>query len=450
MTGSSAAAITAATRGPGVPRWLDVILSALLGPRDGPHSPLWLSGWTVVRLIGPGSVPLAYVLWGAAFTLLRTDYTGAGIFALPIAVVLAVPVIGARYLPKTSWFVSVGGVVLTGLFITPDGEKPWPWIVPGMFAYWVAQYAIGLRGRTRTAVASWLVANLVAVGVSLTGAGFFTVPYLTLGAVFSALTLVLGVGVRLRAQAQARILEEERLTEQERARRSLLEERARIARDLHDVVAHHMSVISVQASTASYRIPDVSADAVAEFDSIAESARQSLAEMRRLMGVLRGDDAEVQRTPQPGLADLERLVDSTRQAGIPVQLAVADLPDPPPGTVDLTAYRVVQEALSNVVRHAPGAATRVEVSATPSGLSLRVINGPAGPEPAAEPGARRTGHGLAGMRERVAMLDGEMSAGPRPEGGFAVEALLPVEWSTARPGTARSAAGSHAVEEGTT
>ncbi len=171
-------------------------------------------------------------------------------------------------------------------------------------------------------------------------------------------------------------MEQETISEAERSRRTLLEERARIARELHDVVAHHMSVITVQADSAPYRIPELPEAAREEFGSIAASARESLAEMRRLLSVLRSDGGEGERAPQPGLDRLQQLVEATVRAGVPAELRLAaDLGDVPQA-VDLSAYRIVQEALANVVRHAPGAATRVSVRADGEWLTVLVVNGP--------------------------------------------------------------------------
>ncbi|MFE7122361.1 sensor histidine kinase, partial [Streptomyces sp. NPDC057654] len=225
------------------------------------------------------------------------------------------------------------------------------------------------------------------------------------------------------------------VSEAERARRTLLEERARIAREMHDVVAHHMSVITVQADSAPYRLGGVPPETGEEFAAIAATARESLTEMRRLLGALRGTDgrggtgtAGVERAPQPGLAELDRLAESTVRAGVPVELSVEPGPDtaPVPGAVDLSAYRVVQESLANVVRHAPGAATRVSVAPDRTGVSVVIVNAPSAAVPGAPLESGGTGHGLVGMRERVRLLGGTLEAGPLPDGGFRVAARFPL------------------------
>jgi signal transduction histidine kinase len=203
----------------------------------------------------------------------------------------------------------------------------------------------------------------------------------------------------------------------------VLEERTRIAREMHDVVAHHMSMIAVQAETAPYRLPDLPEPARAEFTAIAGAAREALTDMRRLLGVLRSEGSEPLTAPQPGLADVPELVAATQRAGVHTELDVAE-GEPPPEAVGLAAYRIVQEALANASRHAPGAAVRVEIRPWTADLSLRVHNGPPRSAPESAPGE---GHGIAGMRERVTLLGGEFSAGPTAEGGFAVAARLPYE-----------------------
>ena len=198
-------------------------------------------------------------------------------------------------------------------------------------------------------------------------------------------------------------------------------ERARIARDLHDVVAHHVSAIAVQAETARLTTEGLPDEGKAHFEAIGQTARDALAEMRRLLGVLREDAAgEAERAPQPGLALLNELVDTARAAGTEVNLTLQGQVVPLPPGVDLCAYRIVQEALTNARRHAPGAAVEVELVYGTDTLRLRVRDhgpGPSDPD--------YDGHGLLGMRERALMVGGTLSAMP-VEGGFAVEAELPI------------------------
>jgi signal transduction histidine kinase len=193
---------------------------------------------------------------------------------------------------------------------------------------------------------------------------------------------------------------------------------------MHDVVAHHLSLMAIQAGSASYRLSGLPEPAREEFASLSRAARAALTDMRRLLGVLRSDQP-AERTPQPQLADLPELTAAARRAGVAVELAVPAACGPVPPSVGVCAYRIVQEALSNAGRHAPGAAVTVHVAHADGHLNLQVTNGPAASGlPAANAG--QPGHGLAGMRERVALLGGSLSAGPAAGGGFAVSAVLPL------------------------
>lgn len=243
--------------------------------------------------------------------------------------------------------------------------------------------------------------------------------------VFSAVALAADAfGGRYRARLELAATAQR--AEAEAGRRAVLEERARIAREMHDVVAHHLSLIAVRAEAAPYRLDRLADDARAEFGELGGTAREALTEMRRLLGVLRTGDAAEQE-PQPGLGDLPGLVDAARGAGLAVELSRRGPLDGPPAAVGVCAYRIVQESLSNAGRHAPGAVISVTVDVEPAAVRLKICNGPPG---AARSGAgahasAASGHGLAGMRERVTLLGGTFSAGSVPGGGFEVAAELP-------------------------
>jgi len=242
---------------------------------------------------------------------------------------------------------------------------------------------------------------------------------------FMALTAVAAVVDATSSSRRARraFVTQSELTELEQARRAVLEERARIARELHDVVAHHLSLIAVQTETARYRL-DTLDDALSEFSSISDQVREALTDMRRLLGVLR-NEALAERSPQPELDDLPGLIAASRRAGIAVDLSMPAGACRVPPSVGLCAYRIVQEALSNASRHASGAPVSVAIEEDGGTLRLLVNNGP-GDTSVPSPEPRRTGHGLVGMQERVALLGGSLSVGPGPDGGFAVVALLPL------------------------
>jgi signal transduction histidine kinase len=201
-------------------------------------------------------------------------------------------------------------------------------------------------------------------------------------------------------------------------------ERARIARELHDIVAHHVSMIAVQAETARLTTPGLPDAGARQLLAIGDTARAALTEMRRLLVVLR-DDAGVEsadRQPQPSVSQLNHLVDQAREASAAgARLIVRGVPIPLDPTVELAAYRITQEALTNARRHAPGAAVDVELLYTERGLRLRIRDNGPGPSPTAPEG----GHGTLGMRERTAAVGGQLRAGSAAGGGFLVEATLP-------------------------
>jgi signal transduction histidine kinase len=229
------------------------------------------------------------------------------------------------------------------------------------------------------------------------------------------------VSSRRRAQLALTALAER--TELSQTQLTVLEERTRIARELHDVVAHHMSLIAVRAETAPYRLADLPDPVRTEFLALSGAAREALVDMRRLLGVLR-QEQQAGLAPQPQLADLPVLVESARLAGVPVELSAPGVLDGVPAAVGVCAYRIVQESLSNASQHAPGAAVTVSVGHDASTVTLRVANGPGDHAGPAGTGLR-AGHGIAGMRERVALLGGSLSAGPAADGGFVVAAVLP-------------------------
>ncbi|GIJ59379.1 sensor histidine kinase [Virgisporangium aurantiacum] len=207
-------------------------------------------------------------------------------------------------------------------------------------------------------------------------------------------------------------------------------ERARIARELHDVVAHHITMIALQADAARLATPGMPPEGARRLTAIGDTARTALTEMRRLMGVLREDvDTEpVERHPQPGLRQLYALLDEVRDAGTGgVRLIVSGPVEPLDHGIELTAYRIVQEALTNARRHAPGAAVDVELRFGDGEVRVRVFDNGPGPPVADDAAGHAAGHGLAGMRERAAMVGGKVTAGPGPGAGFLVEAVLPTK-----------------------
>jgi signal transduction histidine kinase len=293
----------------------------------------------------------------------------------------------------------------------------WPEFV---LLLWIAVYSAAAntdRDRLTRVLVPVAVLTSVAIGLGERGdRGLNWVDVLSDLVVTFGVPLVLG---RMTFNRRRRVLRDRELA----TREAVAAERAAIARELHDVVAHHMSVMVVQAGAAravGESDPAAASDALRQIET---SGRTGLAEMRRLLGILKADGDGDGRAPQPGLADLGELLDSMRATGLAVEAIVEGSPRPLPPGVDLSAYRIVQEALTNTLRHAGGASARVLVRYEPDALELEIADDGLGPPD----GPSTQGHGLIGMRERAQLFGGAFEAGPRPGGGFLVRARLPFE-----------------------
>ncbi|GAA2537859.1 MULTISPECIES: sensor histidine kinase [Streptomyces] len=312
--------------------------------------------------------------------------------------------------------------------------------VPADFALLVIVYtvaAIGARWASRLALTAGLCAAPLAqvrwpneeagTAGNLAIVIFQTVPF--------ALAWVLGDSIRTRRAYFAQLEERAARLEKEReaqAKVAVAAERARIARELHDVVAHNVSVMVVQADGAAYVLDAAPDQAKKALETISSTGRQALAEMRRLLGVLRtGEHQEAgEYVPQPDVQQIEDLVEQCRDSGLPVDFKIEGTPRPLPSGVELTAYRIVQEALTNTRKHGgPNAGASVRLVYFDDGLGLLVEDdGKGAPHELYEEGGfDGQGHGLIGMRERVGMVGGTLDAGPRPGGGFRISALLPLK-----------------------
>lgn len=303
--------------------------------------------------------------------------------------------------------------------------------VPGaaFCAFYVALFTVGLTQGRQVAIVAAAISTLALF--IMTGANN---PFGWLGGPNTVLVpcavaaVAVGLAVAARRQIFAAALERAERAERDReseARRRVDAERLRIARELHDVVTHSMSMINVQAGAAVHVLrtqPEVAADALT---AIKEASREGLRELRAILNVLRQVDEAGDRGPAPRLEQLSALADATTQAGLPTTLAVSGDSSLLSPAVELAAYRIVQESLTNVLRHA-GAHARADVSVTVAGdrLSVRVDDDGAGPLLADT--HEGSGTGLAGMRERAAAFGGQVMAGPRPEGGWRVQAVLPL------------------------
>ncbi|MFF3391135.1 sensor histidine kinase [Streptomyces sp. NPDC002669] len=378
-------------------------------------------------------VALTALFLPVTLNMLTNEYGVDEAVAGLLAVAQAAPLLMLAHRPLQAWWIIFPADVLGALVLLgyPDPlQGIWPWPPPTLISYFFVMLAVALRETRRTAISVWALTASASLVLHLAATDRSNGTSALLPAV-GALLMVIGAVIRERGDAQRRLAEQETISEAERAQRTLLEERARIARELHDVVAHHMSVITVQADSAPYRIDGLPEEAREEFEAIAASARESLTEMRRLLTVLRNDGTEGERAPQPGLDRLQQLVEATVRAGLPAELSVpARLPDVPQA-VDVSAYRIVQEALANVVRHAPGALTRVSVASDGAHLTVLVVNDRA-VRPVSPLETTGTGHGLVGMRERVRLTGGTLDTGPLPGGGFRVAARLPLTPATSK------------------
>jgi signal transduction histidine kinase len=359
-------------------------------------------------LSGPDGPIVAALVLGAGALLEAIAYDGSspdrtGSVLANLAATLPL----AFWRTRLPWV--AGTVVLTTLFILADQGATLT--ISGLVALLAVLYLVANRYPRRWSV---LLAAPFLVNAMVPLSGEY-------GSTEGVLVLVLAVSAQ--ALGDARRQRGEAIAERDEAQRdrTATEERARIARELHDVVAHHVSVIAVQAETARLTTPDMPEEGKQRLAAIGQTARDSLTELRRLVGVLRSEGDGADRAPQPGLERLTELVDSARAAGTPVRLTLEGTAVPLPPGVDLTAYRIVQEALTNARRHAPGARVDVELTYSTETLRLRVVDDGPGP-----PAADTSGHGLLGMHERAAMVGGTLSTGPGESGGFAVEAELPI------------------------
>lgn len=344
--------------------------------------------------------------------------------ALAMLTVLATcgPIVVRRRWPLPALAVSSVGILVHLLASWPQGFLP--------FATLLLTYTVGEECALRGAIA-----GLGVVVIAIAILGIANPPQLDTASAFGVLfefaaAWAFGVAVRNRraaATALVRQADERAEAERQGTARVLAEERLLIAQELHDVVAHSMSVIAVQAGVGAHVLDERPDQARAVLETISATSRGTLTEMRRLLGVLRDADGVRSHLPAPGLADLQRLVADVQGAGVPVTLEVDGGIDGVPPGVGLSAYRVVQEALTNVIKHA-GKPTHVSVTVrtVPGSLAVEIVDDGRGLV-ATRNGAAAdaSGHGLVGMRERVELWGGTLRVGPAPGGGYRVSAFLP-------------------------
>ncbi|GAA2635371.1 sensor histidine kinase [Streptomyces spororaveus] len=360
---------------------------------------------------------------------LNDHYGVQGSAVLGLSLLTSLSVVLSMFRPIAAWWLGLvtAGLIAWAIHDHVGHGQSWPWSPAGPFTLVPVLLMVALRVPPRVTVS--------VIGITLTLNGLADIvlrppqSQTIIGgvAILFAFVGILGYALRATRLARGKLVEQETLTEEERARRTLLEERSRIARELHDVVAHHMSVISIQAQVAPHLVENPSEELRENLAGIRENALEALTELRRVLGVLRSeqpDDPANPHHPQPTLGELDGLVDNVRGAGLDVTTEIAGIRRPLTPGVELTAYRIVQEALSNALRHAPGSRVEVGIAYGPRDLHLCVANSAPTRSAPPSPGA---GHGLLGMRERAGMLGGELAAGPRPDGGYEVSAVLPMD-----------------------
>jgi signal transduction histidine kinase len=313
--------------------------------------------------------------------------------------------------------------VASGLAVAALGLSP---IILGL-AILVAVYSVAAYGDRWVSLAGLAAAELGSAAVQLTP-GRFQTPTVVSNALVIGAAWLLGhfVGVRRAYTARLERTAELERTRAEQARRAVAEERLRLARELHDVVAHSISVIAVQSGVGAHVAQTQPEEAAKALAAIEATSRAALIELRRLLGVLRQEgEPQGDLAPAPGLADLDGLLAEMAKAGLGVRLRVEGTPSPLPAGVDLSAYRIVQEALTNVVKHAGPARAQVTIGYRHQEVRVEVSDDGRGVTAPTGDGRARVGHGLIGMRERVQVFGGDLEVGPGPVGGFRVAARLP-------------------------
>jgi signal transduction histidine kinase len=381
-----------------------------------------------LRRINPQHIDI--VLTVGALGLVGTLFTSTGrpeldakfhdtdLWAVLLGIAIALPVYWRRRYPLQMLAASAVPMVILTAWPYPTGAMPF---VVAVLTYGTGRYLEGWRtlaGLGITMLALLLVGMSTPPDVDGTG--------MLVNVVLFGAAWLMGTTARSRREAELATMAEanERAeAEQQESARAVAEERLRIAQELHDVVAHSMSVIAVQAGVGAHVIEQQPDEAKKALEVISQTSRSTLNEMRRLLGVLRGEDGARSYVPAPGLVDVPTLVEQVRAAGVPVDLQLeGDLSSVPVG-IDLSAYRIVQESLTNVIKHAGQAAATVLIQCNPEEIRLEVTDDGRGAGVEAPAGAN--GHGLMGMRERVSVWGGTLAAGPRTGGGYRVVASMP-------------------------
>ncbi|MEV4898009.1 histidine kinase [Nonomuraea sp. NPDC055795] len=387
-------------------------------------APRWLTPFTTLDGVRLAELALALYLYGVAASDLWDRLDARKVEAPPALVLqmaflaLSLPVALRDRWPLGAWraaLVTLPAYVFVDRTIDgfPDQGISYTW--PLVLTYLLVLYTVASRNTEGVSIAVWVV--------SMAFIGVFNVNVLPVAGAVFAVPLVLGYNVRARRGASAKLAEESQLKVVAEGAQAVLEERARIARELHDVVAHHMSVIAIQAEAVPLKAAGDARQLEEGLAVIRSLSLDAIAQLRQVLGVLRDADGRKETTPQPDLERIDALVANARAAGLAVLFRRSPQVEEVPQAVGLSAYRIVQESLSNVMRHAPGATVSLEVARERDELVVRVANGPGARPAESSAGA---GHGLVGMRERAVLLGGTLEAGPIAD-GFEVVARLPLE-----------------------
>lgn len=384
---------------------------------------------------------VALIMYSIAWPTLAVTHEVQPALMPIIAAFAALPIMFGWSNPTLGWAISVISAQVIGLSVDRVNDWNYTIQVVHLIEVLVLTVLAYLRAPLRLLPVFWAVSCLVVYTAAPADAEDGWVVGLTIAAVICIL-------IRIIVRSRVQLAQQTKLKDTEKSKNAVLEERTRIARDLHDVVAHRMSVVVVQSQTAKYRVDGVGEAAAAEFDAIADVARDALDEVRAMLGVLRLEDdspgAEAYaRNPNPGIADIEGIVAATRGAGVDVTYRRLDSSEIVGDACALVTYRIVQESLANATRYAAGAQVSVELSVSGDDLNVLVANTP----PTASPINLESsgGQGIPGMIERAKAVGGVLSAAPRPDGGFVVQARLPLraavagrDWGQSRP-TAKTA-----------
>lgn len=363
-----------------------------------------------------GVVSVTLILYAVAWPTLHLTHDVTPPVMPLVSAAAVFPMLLVWTWPALGWALTAATALVVPIAFDRIGGFEYPWQVVHIIVILVLVAAVAIRETIRVVLGVWIatVALFFAFVPGNDGWGW---------AIGITAIVAFGLLVRWLVISRRQLAHVEEVSELERARRAILEEKAHIARELHDIVAHHMSMIVVQAQSAPYRLPDMSDEARTEFASIGTTAREALNDVRSLLGVLRSDGELPENVPQPGLDRIDDLFDASRRAGVRLETATTGSPSGVTDGVGLTMYRILQESLANSARHASGADVEARIDWEVGTVTVSVMNGPG--ERGGSTPDHGGGNGIRGMAERATAVGGHLVAHPRNDGGFEVRAVLP-------------------------